>query len=181
MKDEKKVQNNVEEVNTDNADPRAQLLEMLGVTLQSETEEVAEERSNFIRIPDMILECKTTIKNNRTFKDYILYGKLRGRLVEIRMRPGKNSTGFTDVNAYKLLDVVFGDSNNADFAVRVTRRMNTFTNRMVSTMEYVAYAKDEKSGFEYYAPLVFDTISDKAALQQLLQVSNVAYDLKLPV
>lgn len=190
MKDEKQVQIEINEVKTaneatevkaSNNDVKSQIISSLGLDFDSQPEESAEERSVFIIIPDLILQCKTTVKNNKTFKDYILHGKLREAPVEVYFRPGKNNSGFTDVNGYKLLDIVFGSSTSALFAVRVITRTDSRTQLRTRTMEYVAYTKDEQNGFEYYAPLVLGSVSDRAVLTQLLTCSNVKYDLKLPL
>lgn len=181
MKDEKQVQNETTETKAANGIDVSQIMSMLGFTPQSETEVTADERSEFIVIPDLFLECKATVKNNKTYKDYILHGKLRGVPVEVYFRPGKNGSGFTDVTSYKLLDIVFGAASSCLFAVRVINRTDTRTQRRTRTMEYVAYVKDDKTGFENYAPLVLGTISDRAMLTQLLTFSNVTYDLGLPL
>lgn len=181
MKDEKQVQNEITEPKATNGIDVAQIMSMLGFTPQSETEVSIDERSEFIVIPDLFLECKTTVKNNKTYKDYILHGKLRGVSAEVYFRPGKNRSGYTDVNSYKLLDIVFGTGSSSLFAVRVINRTDTRTQRRTKTMEYVAYAKDKDTNFEYYAPLVLDTISDRAVLTQLLACSNATYNLNLPL
>lgn len=187
MKDEKKVQPEVQEQTAPvenkavSEDVKSQIMAMLGLDFTSDTEMTTEERSVFITIPDLLLQCKTTVKNNRTFKDYILHGKLRNTAVEVYFRPGKNNSGFTDVNGYKLLDIVFGGDTSALFAVRVINRTDTRTGRQTRSMEYVAYVKDEETGFENYAPLVLGSVSDRAVLTQLLTCSNVKYNLGLPL
>ena len=189
MKDEKQVQNEMTEVKSTNTVEVksskdidvSQIMSELGFTPQQEPEVVAEESSSFIVIPDLFLECKTTVKNNKTYKDYILHGKLRNTPVEVYFRPGKNNSGFTDVNGYKLLDIVFGNESHSLFAVRVLTRTDSRTQLRTRSMEYVAYVKDKEIGFENYAPLVLGSISDRAMLTQLLTFSNVKYDLKLPL
>ena len=184
MKDEKQVQNEIEtkidQASAPGNDLLQQIAERLGLTTTESPEEASEERSEFIVIPDVILQCKSSIKSGKVYKDYILHGKLRGVSVEIYFRPGKNSTGYTDVNGYKLLDIVFGNKDKSLFAVRVTRQINRVTNQVTTVKSYSAYVKDEQTGLDTYAPLRPDTISDKAMLEQLLEFSNLTYDLKLP-
>ena len=187
MKDEKQVQNEttetkeVKEVKTTNGLDVTQVMSNLDFTPEEDSEQTTEEQSDFVPIPDLFLECKTSVKNGKTFKDYILHGKLRSVPVKIYFRPGKNSSGFTDVNSYSLLDIVFNGASTSLFAVRVITRVNALTQRRTRRMEYVAYSKDESTGMEYYAPLVLDTISDKAMLDQLLTSSALKYDLELPL
>ncbi len=182
MKEEKQVQNETTEPKTNPNIDVGQIMSQLGfVPPQDIPEESTEEHSDFILIPDMFLQCKKTTKNGRTYKDYILHGKLLDVPVEIFVRPGKSSSGFTDVNSYKLLDIVFGSSDVSLFAVRIIRRTDRYTNRTTTSMEYVAYLKDAKTGMEIYAPLRFETVSDNAMLKQLLTCSNKVHDLNLPL
>lgn len=184
MKDEKQVQNEIkneiEQTTAPGVDLLQQIAERLGLTQQDSLEESMEEHSDFIVIPDVVLQCKSSTKNGKIYKDYILHGRLRDVPVEIYFRPGKNSSGFTDVNGYKLLDIVFGNKDKSLFAVRVIRQNNHITKQVTTIKSYVAYVKDEKTCLDTYAPLRPDTISDKAMLEQLLEFSNLTYDLKLP-
>ena len=188
MKDEKKdekqmqndMQNEPEQHPASDTDLLQQIAARLGLADSESPEETTDERSDFIVIPDVVLQCKSSLKAGKVYKDYILHGKLRDVPAEIYFRPGKNSSGFTDVNGYKLLDIVFGDKDKALFAVRVTRQKDRVTQRVTTTKSYVAYVKDQKTSLDIYAPLRPDTVSDRAMLEQLLAFSNLLYDLKLP-
>lgn len=188
MKDEKKaekqvqneIQNEPEQTSASNTDLLLQIAARLGLSDSDSSEEVIDERSDFIVIPDVVLQCKSSLKAGKVYKDYILHGKLRDVPQEIYFRPGKNSSGFTDVNGYKLLDTVFGSNDKALFAVRVTRQKDRVTQRVTVIKSYVAYVKDDNTGLDIYAPLRPDTVSDRALLEQILAFSNLLYDLKIP-
>lgn len=183
MENEKnKVQNETTPVKatTDNVTDLAKILSDFGFTRAEQTDQTIEEKSEFIKIPEMFVECKTTIKNNKTYKDYIVHGKLRNVVMDLYARPRKMKSGFTDVASYKLLDVVFSGTDAVSFAIRLAKRSDPQTQRIITTSEYVAYSEDE-TGECVYAPLAFETSSDRATLRQILIGLDKKYELNLPL
>ena len=184
MENEKnKVQNETVTTNvtTDNATDLAKILSDFGFTRsEQQADTTIEEKSEFIVIPEMFVECKTTTKNSKTYKDYIVHGKLRNVVMDLYARPRKMKSGFTDVSSYKLLDVVFSGSERRIFAIRLAKRSDPQTQRIITTSEYVAYSKDE-TGECVYAPLSFETSSDRATLRQILVGLDKKYNLNLPL
>ncbi len=183
MENEKnKVQDKItaEQATTDNVTDLAKILSDFGFTRTEQPDQTIEEKSEFIVIPEMFVECKTTTKNSKTYKDYIVHGKLRNVVMDLYARPRKMKSGFTDVSSYKLLDVVFSGSEAVSFAIRLAKRSDPQTQRIITTSEYVAYSKDE-TGECVYAPLSFETSSDRATLRQILVGLDKKYNLNLPL
>ena len=146
-----------------------------------ETDENGEEKGKYTIIPDMRLSRKVTVKGGKRYADYYVHGVLRGVNVQVRVKPGKDGDGWTDVSAYTLLNTVFGEKNEAAFAVRPFKRRDSATNRVASGLTYYAYDKDVNDGEEYTAPLRFDTASDKAIITKLIEVANRVHELGLSV
>ena len=139
-----------------------------------------EERSNYIVIPDMFVRRSCDVKNGKKYYNYFVHGILRGVPVMVRVRPGRDSSGFTDVSAFTFLGIVFGENTDASFAVQVLRSKDFTNNRVMKSFQYFAYSKD-KDGQEYSAPLHFEMTSDKALISTMLDVANKKYNLNLPL
>lgn len=146
-----------------------------------EDDENGEEKGKYIIIPDMHLSRKVTTKGGKSYADYYVHGVLRGVPVKVRVKPGKDGDGWTDVSAYTFLNIVFGEKNEAVFAVRPFKRRDSSTNRVTTGLTYYAYDKDANDGEEYTAPLRFDTASDKAIISKLIEVANKVHSLGLSV
>ncbi len=56
------------------------------------------------------VEREEYVKNDRTFYSYFVKGKIRGKSVRVSITP-------PDVGGYTVLDIVFGESNEADLVV----------------------------------------------------------------
>lgn len=145
------------------------------------TDDNTEESSKYVVIPDLYISRKVTLKGGKRYADYYVHGVLRGVEVQVRVKPGKDSDGFTDVSAYTMLNLVFGENDDALFAVRTFKRRDSATNRITSGLTYYAYVKDIDDGEEYTAPLRFETTSDKAIISKLIEVANKKHELGLTV
>lgn len=145
----------------------------------TDIEEKEEELSKYIVIPDVTITRRSVKKSGKVYKDYFVNGSLRGVPVQVRVRPSKDSSGFTDVNNYTILDIVFGDAAKVMFAVQSYRRRDNATNRVVTGFTYHAYERDKESGEEWSAPLRFETSSDKAIISKLIEIANRKYELGL--
>ena len=150
-----------------------------GTSFSTDTEEREEELSKYMVIPDMFITRKTVKKGGRVYNDYFVNGVLRGVQVQVRVRPGKDSSGFTDVSSYTMLDIVFGSLTSVQFAVQSYKRRDLATNRSVTGYTYHAYSKDPKDGEEWTAPLRFETSSDKAMIMKMIEVANRDHELGL--
>ena len=170
----------MKEENKDKKVQAAEATEVEEVGTITESGEV-EDVSKYIVIPDMYITRKTTNKGGRDYSDFTVHGVLRGVPVEVRVRPGKDESGFTDVNAYKLMNIVFGTDSECLFAVQTRKRRDTATGRVISSLCYFAYVKDAEDLVEYVAPLRFETQSDRSILTQLIAKSNGKYGLGLTV
>lgn len=147
------------------------------LTAIGEDGEEVEEVSSYIILPDITLSRKTVKKSGKVYNDYFVNGTLRGVPVQVRVRPAKDTSGFTDVNAYNYLGIVFGDATTVEFAVRSSKRRDLATNRVVSRLTHYAYVKDVNDGVEYTAPLRFETASDQAMIAKMIEVSNLKHSL----
>ncbi|MDE6402019.1 MAG: hypothetical protein K2L54_05330 [Clostridiales bacterium] len=184
MENEKnKVQNETTtaKATNDTSMDLAKILSDFGFTRTEQDETTIEEKSEFVIIPEMFVQCKTSTKNSKTYKDYIVHGRLRNVNMTLYARPRKTRSGFTDVSSYKLLDVVFATSDVAYFAVRLAKRSDPQTQRIITTSEYVAYFKDEATDEFVYAPLTFETSADRSTLRQILMVLDKKHNLNLPL
>ena len=139
-----------------------------------------EERSNYIVVPDMFVRRTCDVKNGKKYYNYFVHGMLRGVPIKVRVRPARDSSGFTDVSAYVFLDAVFGENTDIAFAVQVLKRKDFTNNRIMKSFQYFAFSKDE-DGQEYPAPLHFEMTSDKALISTMLDIANKKYDLGLPL
>ncbi|MCH5162726.1 MAG: hypothetical protein J1G38_04480 [Clostridiales bacterium] len=147
------------------------------VVLNEDNEEV---RSLYTVIPDVTVTRKTTNKGGKKYSDYFFNCTLRGVAMQVRVRPGKTEDRFADVSAYALLDMVFGQNDTVDFAVRITKRRDFATGRSASTVSYYAYVRDEIEG-DFAAPLRFETASDKAIVVKAVELANKKHQLGLNV
>ncbi len=146
-----------------------------------EYDENGEEKGKYTIIPDLYISRKVTVKGGKRYADYYVHGVLRGVEVKVRVKPGKDSDGFADVSAYTMLNIVFGEKDEAQFSVRAFKRRDSATNRLTSGLTYYAYDKDVEDGEEYVAPLRFETSPDKAVISKLIEIANKKYALGLTV
>lgn len=149
--------------------------------VDNQTTEVEEERSKYVVIPELLITRKLDVRSGKKYYSYYVHGLLRGVEVKVRVRPGKDDSGFTDVNVYTLLDIVFGTGDEAAFAVQILKRKDFSNNRTMKSLQYYAYVFDKTENDEYVAPLRFETSGDKAVMLQLLEKVNRKYSLDLPL
>lgn len=158
--------------------------QQVGEEPKTEAEQVEEvdeqvevlERSSYVVCPGIHLEREVTLKNGVKYSSFYVTGTLRKTKVLVRVRPAKLEDGFTDLNAFNLLDIVFGGEDTAPFAVRVERTRDYRTGRTSRRVSYYAYVVDELEG-EYAAPLRFESAPDKAMVQKLVELDNRKYEL----
>ncbi len=166
----------------ENKDKKVQSAETETEAVETLTEaDEVEEVSKYIIVPDMYITRKTVVKGGKKYSDFTVHGSLRNVKVEVRVRPAKDNSGFTDVNAYKLMEIVFGGEDEALFAVQTRKRKDSATGRTITTLSYFAYVKDGEDLTEYVAPLRFETQSDKSIVTQLISRSNSKHALGLLV
>lgn len=147
------------------------------VVLNEDNEEV---HSVYTVIPDVTVTRKVTVKGGKKYSDYFFNCTLRGVPMQVRVRPGKTEDRFTDVSAFQMLDLVFGKSDSASFAVQMVKQRDFVTGRSTSKMSYFAFVHDDIEG-DYGAPLRFETAPDKAIVVKAIELANKKHELGLNV
>lgn len=131
-------------------------------------------------VPDVTVTRKVTDKGGKKYSDYFFNCTLRGVPMQVRVRPGRTEDRFTDVSAYAMLDLVFGQTDSVSFAVKTTKRRDFTTGRSSSVLSYYAFVHDDVEG-DFAAPLRFETAPDKAIVAKAIELANRKYQLGLSV
>ncbi len=104
-----------------------------------------------------------TYKNKKTGEDlfdYFVEGELRGKKVRADFQP-------TDINGYRLLEVVFGDVDSVDLIISNNRMVKEDTGEVVEFKTYMATSSDADGTYE--CKVLPKNPSDKQTLEMLLR------------
>lgn len=99
--------------------------------------------------------------NGKQYYSYFIAGKVRGRDVKVGIKPPDNG-------GYTVLDIIFGDANEADLAV-TPFEMKTEDGRVIAGNTYAVETVDEETGEVYSCKVKPARESDKTLLAMLLR------------
>ncbi len=110
------------------------------------------------------VERETFESKGKTYFRYFIKGTVRGRDIKISIAPPDKDT---DKGGYAVLDLVFGDSNKADFVLVPYEIRDDKTHKVIKGNSYIVRTVGE-DGKVYECPVKPDRTSDKALLNLLL-------------
>ena len=100
----------------------------------------------------------------KTYSEYFICGNVRGRDVKIKIAPpDKNDKG-----GYTVLDIVFGEESQADFAV-VPYEFKDTNGNTVSGNRFLVRTVDKETGETYECAIKPARNSDKTLLAMLMR------------
>lgn len=99
-------------------------------------------------------------QNGKEYYSYFISGKVRGRDVKAGLKPPDNG-------GYTVLDIIFGDADEANLAV-TPFEMKAEDGRIITGNTYAVESVDEETGEVYSCKVKPARESDKTILQMLL-------------
>ena len=106
------------------------------------------------------VERETFERNGKTYFGYFVSGVVRGRKVKAGVKPPDNG-------GYTVLDIIFGDADEANLAV-TPFEMKAEDGRIITGNTYAVESVDEETGEVYSCKEKPARESDKTILQMLL-------------
>ena len=106
------------------------------------------------------VERETFERNGKTYFGYFVSGVVRGRKVKAGVKPPDNG-------GYTVLDIIFGDADEANLAV-TPFEMKAEDGRIITGNTYAVESVDEETGEVYSCKVKPARESDKTILQMLL-------------
>lgn len=100
-------------------------------------------------------------QNGKEYYSYFISGKVRGRDVKAGLKPPDNG-------GYTVLDIIFGDADEAEIAV-TPYEMKAEDGRIITGNIYAVESVDEETGEVYSCKVKPARDSDKTLLAMLLR------------
>lgn len=100
----------------------------------------------------------------KEYFEYFISGKVRGKDVKIKLAPPDK----TDKGAYTVLDIIFGDSDKAEFAV-VPYEFQDNTGKTIVGNKFFVRTTDQETGEIYECQVKPAKNSDKTLLAMLMR------------
>lgn len=100
----------------------------------------------------------------KEYFEYFIKGNVRGRDVKVKLAPPDK----TDKGAFTVLDIVFGDSNKAEFAV-VPYEFQDSTGKTIVGNKFFVRTTDAETGEIYECQVKPAKQSDKTLLAMLMR------------
>ncbi len=110
---------------------------------------------------NVMVERETFEKNGRTFFSYFVRGIVRGKEVRVTVIP-------PDKGGYTVLDIVFGDKNEATLVVNPFEIKDEATGKVICGNTYSVQSTDE-FGEIYECPIKPSRPSDKSLLNMIIK------------
>ncbi len=151
------VQNNAAEV-ADNAAAEEEIRDE--ITFEPEY-------GDLIPVPGLMVVRETYTKKGKQYYAYRLYATLLGRQTHVDFRMGD------DVNAYRLLDLIFQANDALQFAVQPYKSKNQTTKQVRKGYKYYAIYPHPETGLVYKADLKPAQQSDSTILELVLAEVSV--------
>lgn len=110
------------------------------------------------------VERETFEYKGKSFFEYFISGKVRGKDVKIKLAP----PNVNDRGGYTVLDIVFGEESQADFAV-VPYEFKDASGNTVSGNRFLVRTVDKETGETYECAIKPARNSDKTLLAMLMR------------
>lgn len=110
---------------------------------------------------NITVEREARVKNDKTYYTYFISANIRGKEVRISVMP-------PDTGGYRVLDIVFGNQNEATLVVTPFEIKDESTGKVVRGNTYSVQSVDE-DGEIYECPIKPSRTSDKSLLNMILK------------